>query len=292
MRISDVFPSQYVAAADLRGKDVTLEIKSVTLEQMRTHGDKMAQKPVLWFQKATKGMVLNSTNARIIAKLYGDETDGWPGKSVTIYPARVKAFGETVDAIRVREVRPAQPLRQPAPLEIEEPPEFEDAEDYSDLFEPDTEAQPDDVDFGMPTATADEVFSDAPWYVDAKALLTNGVAKFADAALGYHRDGGPASERQYGYLVGLLDGIIRDAGGGDDGHKRVLAVLCQAEIGIDNPPSKALASKLLDKLATHRMADGNKVQNPNYDKTIEDACVTIYRVAESLATPTLFDEAA
>lgn len=142
-----------------------------------------------------------------------------------------------------------------------------------------------DVDFGMGAKGEPEP---EPWYAEARALLQNGVAKFADAALGYHRDGGPASERQYQYLVGLLNSIIKDATGADDGHKRVLSVLCQADISSNNPPSKTLATRLLDKLATHKKQGDEKVENPAYDQSVVDACVAIYRAAEAVATPTLF----
>ena len=33
-------------------------------------------------------MLLNRTNAMIIASLYGPETDSWLGKAVTVYAAR------------------------------------------------------------------------------------------------------------------------------------------------------------------------------------------------------------
>lgn len=150
-----------------------------------------------------------------------------------------------------------------------------------------------------PDVSADEVYgnddgaygNDGPWYVIARGALQSDVAKIADTALGYHRDGGPASAPQYQYLSGLIDTIVKDATGADDGHKRVLAVLCQSEIGKDNPVSKTLASRLLDKLATHKKVDGVKVENDAYDQTVVDACVTIYRAAEAVATPQLFEVA-
>jgi len=140
----------------------------------------------------------------------------------------------------------------------------------------------------VPGANDSNPSEDTPWYVIARDKLTNGVAKFADAALGYHRDGGPASAKQYQYLVGLLDSTIKQATGSDDGHKRVLAVLCQAEIGSNNPPSKTLASKMLDKVLTHKLVNGEKIENSDYDQSVVDACVTIYRAAEAVGTPALF----
>lgn len=148
---------------------------------------------------------------------------------------------------------------------------------------------------GVRTAQAqpDVVFSSVPWYTAARDATTNGVRKLCDTCLELHRTGGPAStgpNSQYGYLVGLLDSVIKQATGAADGHKRVLPVLCQAEIGKDNPPSAALAEKLLDRLATH-VKDGalNKIENPDYSQAVADAMVVIYRAAEAVATPSLLD---
>lgn len=143
MKISQVFPSKYLTAADLNGKQFTLTIKRVTVEEMITHDNKKVNKPVVWFDKAQKGFVMNVTNAHIIVALYGDETDDWKGKRITLYPTKVRAFGEMQDAIRVREEVPAlqKPVAQ-APS-VEEPSGLDDDEDVADydpnIFEPDSD---------------------------------------------------------------------------------------------------------------------------------------------------------
>lgn len=106
MRIETLFPSKYVSAADLGGHDVTVEIERLTLEEM---GNPPEKKPVLWFRKATKGLVVNKTNGLAIAKLHGPETDAWGGKRVTLYATKVKAFGEVHEVIRVRPQVPPPP---------------------------------------------------------------------------------------------------------------------------------------------------------------------------------------
>lgn len=133
MKISQVFPSKYVKAEDLQGKTVTLTIKTVTLEEMTTHDNKTASKPVVWFEKATKGFVINLTNALIIKNLYGDDTDDWTGKRIAIYPTRVKAFGKMQDCIRVREEIPATPKPVAQAAEIETPTGLDDDEDVTDF---------------------------------------------------------------------------------------------------------------------------------------------------------------
>lgn len=143
MKISQVFPSKYLTASDLNGKPFTLTITKVTMEEMITHDNKKVQKPVVWFEKATKGFVLNVTNAKIIVALYGDETNDWRGKRITIYPTKVRAFGEMQDAIRVREELPATPKPVAQAAQVEESSDLDDLEDVADydpnLFEADSE---------------------------------------------------------------------------------------------------------------------------------------------------------
>jgi hypothetical protein len=99
MNINQVFPRKYAIGQDIDGKQPTLAIRAVTLEQM---GESHEKKPVIWFTGAKKGVVLNKTMARAIAELYGPETDSWTGKYVTLYADLVKAFGEDHLAIRVK----------------------------------------------------------------------------------------------------------------------------------------------------------------------------------------------
>lgn len=136
MKISQLFPSKYVKAADLNGKTVTLTIAKLVVEELGPSGHPGAEKerkPVLYFQKATKGLVLNRTNAMTIVGLYGDESDDWGGKRISIYPTRIRAFGAMQDTIRVREEIPAQPRPMAQAVQVEEAAEIDDAEDVTDV---------------------------------------------------------------------------------------------------------------------------------------------------------------
>jgi hypothetical protein len=139
MNVNELFPTRFIAAADLNGKSFTLTIRNVTLEDMQSHDNKTVTKPVAWFTNATKGMVLNRTNTMIIAGLYGVETDLWAGRRITIYATKVRAFGKLEDAIRVREEIPAppttgSPLGQAAVVEDQSA-----LDEDEDLFEADAE---------------------------------------------------------------------------------------------------------------------------------------------------------
>lgn len=57
---------------------------------------------------AKKPMILNKTNMKLITKIHGTPyIEEWSGKSIIIYSAKVKAFGEMVDALRVKNQKPA-----------------------------------------------------------------------------------------------------------------------------------------------------------------------------------------
>jgi len=116
MNINQAFPSKYVAAADLQGRDVPVNIANVVREEV---GKEEEVRPVMYFAGMKKGMVLNKTNAGTIAAIYGEETDHWIGKPITLYPSTTNnGGGKEVDCIRVRKTPPgvaAAPVAPPPP---------------------------------------------------------------------------------------------------------------------------------------------------------------------------------
>lgn len=105
MHIDSAFPSKYLKASDLQGRNVTVKMGRVDQEKI---GDDT--KLILYFQGKDKGMVLNKTNANNIASIHGGETEDWFGKDITLVEAMVDYQGKSVPAIRIR-----APQRKPAP---------------------------------------------------------------------------------------------------------------------------------------------------------------------------------
>lgn len=101
MRISGAFPSDYLKAADLQGRNVRVIMSHVEMKDIG--GD---HKPILFFQGKDKGMVLNKTNANNISAVYGDDTDDWNGKELILFETMVDFQGKSVPAIRVRSPQP------------------------------------------------------------------------------------------------------------------------------------------------------------------------------------------
>lgn len=109
-------PSKYVAAHELRGRDVTVTIKAVRGQIVEGEGNRKNKRPVLEFANASKPMVLNKTNAKILIQLYGADYTKWAGKRVTLYPTTTSMAGATVDCIRIRPRKPGADTQDSPPI--------------------------------------------------------------------------------------------------------------------------------------------------------------------------------
>jgi hypothetical protein len=100
-------PSEYLAADELMGRDVTVTIKAVSIGELPIEGSsKTEKKPIVEFEGRAKKLALNKTNAKTIAKLYGVITADWVGRAVTLHQDKTKLKGQTVDCIRIRPTVP------------------------------------------------------------------------------------------------------------------------------------------------------------------------------------------
>lgn len=112
MKLTEAFPSNFLKADDLQGRDVLVTISDVQMEELGQGQDKDT-KLVLSFKGKNKKLVCNKTNAKTIAKLYGDDTDEWLGKTIILGPREVEFQGEQVWAIRVSLRDPNKPGQPP-----------------------------------------------------------------------------------------------------------------------------------------------------------------------------------
>ena len=95
-----LYPSQYLGAPDLRGKAVTVTIASIKIEEV-TGEDGKSRKGIMRFSDAGKPWIINKTNLRRIASLYGPNAATWAGKQVTLYPTACRgADGTVVECVR------------------------------------------------------------------------------------------------------------------------------------------------------------------------------------------------
>ena len=89
------------------GKDIILTIKNVVQEAVIGADGKKEDCVVIYWQEPQKPMIANVTNMKMIAKLAGSPyIEQWTGMKVQIGIEKVKAFGDVVDALRVRKTKP------------------------------------------------------------------------------------------------------------------------------------------------------------------------------------------
>lgn len=117
-----MYDSNWIYAHDLKGRDVTVTIRETRVGKVK-NATKEERKPVLYFKesKDARGLVLCKTNAKTVASLYGNETDNWTGKRVTLFPTTTTFGKDTVDCVRIR---PAIPKAASKAGEFAEPDEM------------------------------------------------------------------------------------------------------------------------------------------------------------------------
>jgi len=87
-------------------QDLIVEITEVKTESVM-NADGRNEDCLVAHLKDHKPLIVNKTNAKAIAKVCGSNyIEDWKGKQIALYISNVKAFGELVEAIRVRTVAP------------------------------------------------------------------------------------------------------------------------------------------------------------------------------------------
>src|SRR3954469_7404411 len=97
LTVNQFFPSKYLKAHDLQGREVKHKISHATSERINDQ-----EKLVIYFVGHQKGLVLNKTNAKTIALKYGINAESWSGAEVVLYPAMVDFRGTPTESIRIK----------------------------------------------------------------------------------------------------------------------------------------------------------------------------------------------
>lgn len=118
MDINQMFPSNHIKASDLAEQTVPAVISHCAVEQFDD-----SNKAVLFFSGREKGLVLNKTNAGVLADAFGSETDNWTGKTLELYAEQTTYMGKSCQGVRVRVTQPAatQPVQQPVEVVQSQP---------------------------------------------------------------------------------------------------------------------------------------------------------------------------
>ena len=89
------------------GKDMILTIRQVKKEMVTGADGKKEECIVCYWQEDQKPMILNVTNCKMISKLLKTPyIEHWAGHRIQIGAEMVSAFGEKVEALRVRKQLP------------------------------------------------------------------------------------------------------------------------------------------------------------------------------------------
>lgn len=135
----ELYPGRFIHCADLKGKNVTLKISAINLEELE--GDKGKQiKGIVSFDRTEKSLALNKTNGICLKLMFGKKVQEWVGKRVTLMPSTwngddaIRIYGSP-DIEKDMQVTVALPRRrpfemtmhkvgtgQPKPSEPKEPP--------------------------------------------------------------------------------------------------------------------------------------------------------------------------
>jgi hypothetical protein len=103
----------YFGAYSLQPKEEKiLTIAKITREKVVGSGGKKTESIVAHFkERDVKPMILNRTNCKIIAKVYHTNfIEDWTDKKIQVFADIVEAFGDQVEALRIRPIIPQQPL--------------------------------------------------------------------------------------------------------------------------------------------------------------------------------------
>jgi hypothetical protein len=116
MHYKKMLVGDYIAAVELDSRTPTLTIRAIKSEMMESIGKpgdsepaavgkqapKKKKKWIVFFKEMDRGWVLNRTNILCLAAMFGEDSDGWVGKRVTIYAEMVRVGPKTEPGIRVK----------------------------------------------------------------------------------------------------------------------------------------------------------------------------------------------
>ena len=103
--LSDIKSSKFLKKEDV-GVGVLVTIRGVGQENIAKEGAEAENKWCVYFSEFEKPLVLNSTNAQMIAKITGHEDNienTWPGAKIVLYDdPNVQYAGKITGGIRIR----------------------------------------------------------------------------------------------------------------------------------------------------------------------------------------------
>lgn len=103
------FNKDYLGAHDLdEGKDLVATIDHAEVREVKDTSGKASRCNVAVFKGSVKPMILNVTNCKKMQKFTGSKyLEDWKDVPITICVRVVNAFGEEVEALRIKDKQPS-----------------------------------------------------------------------------------------------------------------------------------------------------------------------------------------
>ncbi len=101
------FDYRFLSGDELK-QETTVTIERVVLEEVFNPSTNSKENALaVYFVGAKKGIVLNKTNAKAIAKVVGTPyQEDWIGKKIIIYAKEGRFFGENMKVVRIKIQKP------------------------------------------------------------------------------------------------------------------------------------------------------------------------------------------
>lgn len=101
MKLTEMYPSNWLGQADVPSP-IVVTIKEIKREAVK--GQRGTEvKTIATFTSNVKPWIVNKGNAKRLVALFGDDSDGWIGKSIEIYTDPTVEFGgEITGGLRLR----------------------------------------------------------------------------------------------------------------------------------------------------------------------------------------------
>jgi hypothetical protein len=116
MNTNEILAGTWLAKDDVDRRGVLVHVARVSVEEV---GQDKQVKWALHFDESLKPMLLNKSNIRVLAALYGPETKEWTGKEIIVYnDPTISYAGQITGGLRLRmpEQAPARAIpARPAP---------------------------------------------------------------------------------------------------------------------------------------------------------------------------------
>jgi len=116
MTYDQLFPGRFLKAGEFDGRDVTLAIKDVYVDQIEGEDGVEKPQPVVSFEATKRELALNKTNAQCMVAMWGDNTADWVNKRITLTPERDPS-GLSASGLCIR-VKGSPELEKPVKLKI------------------------------------------------------------------------------------------------------------------------------------------------------------------------------